>query len=280
MNAITGLDARMERSFGEAFVGLDLRAGRVGLTALWPSGSAKAILPRVDGGAAEVVFLNTSGGLTGGDKLDYGLRIGAGTQVTATTQTAERAYKSRAGTTARVGVHLSTAAGAHLDWLPQETIVFQGASLHRETRIDLASDASLIAVESVILGRAAMGETVTRMLLRDRRAIYRDGTLLHLEPLFLSDDLLSGQALGARPAILDGARAFASVVCVGAAFVARLAPLRSMLEHRLCRAASSVIDDRLTLRVLAKDPVILRAVIRDALALLRPDRPLPRVWQI
>ena len=109
-------------------------------------GSAKAMLPRVSG-VPEVVFLNTSGGLTDGDALSYRLELGAGCRVTATTQTAERVYASR-GAAARAKVQAQVGAGGHLDWLPQETILFESSHLARDTQIDLAPGCQLFAVRN------------------------------------------------------------------------------------------------------------------------------------
>ena len=60
-----------------------------------------------------------------------------------------------------------------LDWLPQETLLFHSSALHRKTRIDLAADAGCLSVETIALGRAAMGERVTSLVLQDRREVWR-----------------------------------------------------------------------------------------------------------
>ena len=119
----------MQRSHGAAAVSFDLHAGRMRLRDLAQKGSAKVLLP--PGGAVpEVVFLNTSGGLTGGDRLSYHLDLGAGVRAVATTQTAERAYRSASGL-AQVAVSASVGRGGWLDWLPQETILFQASEIGR-----------------------------------------------------------------------------------------------------------------------------------------------------
>ena len=79
---------------GEAQVSVSLREGRVRLDGLRQAGSGKAFLPRVHGPVPEIVFLNTAGGLTGGDKMRYRVSVGAGARALATTQTAERAYRA------------------------------------------------------------------------------------------------------------------------------------------------------------------------------------------
>lgn len=263
----------MQRSRGEAFASFSLSGGRIRLGDLRQAGSAKAILPHV-GAVPEVVFLNTSGGLTGGDRLSYGVSLGDGARVVATTQTAERAYFSNQGA-ARVDVALNVGAGGWIDWLPQETILFDGSNLARHTRIDLGAGAGCLALEAVVLGRAAMGETVARLAFRDRREVWAGGRPLHVEPLFLDDAGLQAGAVS-----LGGARAFASVVMVAPDAGDLLGPLRAVLDTDGVVAAASAYDGRLTLRMMAGDGWPLRLQIARALHVLRRGSALPRVWQI
>lgn len=263
---------QMQRSHGEAAVRLLQDAGRVRLVDLRQNGSAKAILPRVSG-VPEVVFLNTSGGLTGGDHLSYSVALGDGVQAIATTQTAERAYRSASGI-ARVDVGIEVGAGGWIDWLPQETILFDAAALDRRTRIDLGAGAGCLALEAVVLGRHAMGERVAQLSFRDRREIRRDGHLLHLEPLALND-----LALGAGQAVLGGARCFASLIMVTPAAADALSPLRQVLGQDGVHAAASAFDGRLVLRMMSGDGWPMRVQIARALSVLRRGAVLPRVWQ-
>jgi urease accessory protein len=249
-----------QRTTGAAFVGFD--GG--GLRVLRQQGSAKAILPHVRG-APEVVFLNTAGGLTGGDRLSYGTDVPAGLRVTATTQTAERAYRSDGGV---AEVRVAHRVAGWLDWLPQETILFDRSALHRVTEIDLGPDAGCIATEAIILGRAAMGETVATVDFRDRRVIRREGRPVVVEPLALTPGALVTGAAG-----LDGARAFASVVMVARGAEDAVGPVRAL------GVAASGFDGRLAVRMIAADGLPLRRQIAEVLAVLRRG-PLPRVWQM
>jgi urease accessory protein len=253
-----------QRAQGDARVTL----GPDRLLRLRTEGSAKAILP---GGTAgrEVVFLNTAGGLTSGDRLRFGLTVAG--RATATTQTAERAYRAP-GVPARMEVTLAVEAGGWLDWLPQETILYDAAALVRRTVIDLAPGAGCLALEAVVLGRAAMGEAVRRIRFRDRREIRLAGAPLWVDPLALDDAVLTGGS-----AVLDGARAFATIVMTGEA---ALAPLRAVLDEPGVTAAASAFAGRTILRMLAADGWPLRRQVVRALHVLRQGRPLPRVWQI
>ena len=272
MNAQVPFAPVMQRSHGLAAVVFDQSAGKTRLVRLRQSGSAKVILPRV-GDIPEVVFLNTSGGLTGGDTLSFSLKLGAGAKAVATTQTAERAYRAGDGF-ARVSVDLDVGSGGWLDWLPQETILFDQSALDRRTTIDLAPDAGCLALESVVLGRPAMGEVVQRLMLRDTRQVRRGGVAVLLEPLALNtDSLLAGTA------VLGGAKAFASLVMLGQGTDAALIAARAVLDEPGVDAAASAWDGKLSVRMMAVDGWPLRQQIRRVLQAIRPA-PLPRVWQM
>lgn len=261
--------AMMQRSAGVAHVAMD--RGR--LTGLSQSGSAKAMLPRCHGAAPQVVFLNTSGGLTAGDRLEYGVTLAPGTHAIATTQTAERAYRAEGGM-AEARVSLRVGAGGSLDWLPQETILFDGAGLTRETEVELQGDAAFLGLETVVLGRAAMGETVRRLWFQDRRRIRRDGRLELLDP-FRLDGLVLTRA--DSPALLDNARAFAVLILSAPHAEDRLDALRGALEPGV-ETAASALPGRVVLRAHAADAWPLRCQMARLIEILRPGG-LPRVWQ-
>lgn len=258
-----------QRSTGQASAKFDLRAGRVRLADLSQRGSAKAIV--LDAG--ETVFLNTSGGLTGGDALDYRLSLGAGVRLTATTQTAERVYRSTSGR-AQMSVAMDVGPSAHLDWLPQETILFDRARAQRRTDIILAPGATCLMAETVVLGRAAMGETVETLDFQDWRQIRQGAKPLHVEVLHLSD-----KRLGQRAAGLADARAIATVVFVAPDAAQALGPVRAVLNQPGVRSAASAPEGRLVIRLMARDNWPLRRQLVHVLTLLR-RAPLPRVWQI
>lgn len=260
-----------ERSHGAARVVLRAGPDRGRLERLHQSGSAKAFVHAGEAGP-EVVFLNTSGGLTGGDRMTCGIELGAGVRAGGTTQTAERAYRSPGGAAA-VTVRHAVGPGAHLDWLPQETILFDQSHLARKTVIDLAPDASCMMLESVVLGRAAMGETVRRVTLRDSRRITRAGRPVLVEPLHLAT-----AALTAGAGVLDGARAFATLALVAQGAEDAVTRVRAELDEPGVTGAASGFDGKLVIRLMAGDGWPLRRQIMRLVRVLRPG-PLPRVWQ-
>ena len=254
----------MQRTRGAARVAI----GRSGLADLRQEGSAKAMLPRTDADHPEVVFLNTAGGVTGGDRLDYALAVGPGARVTAATQTAERAYRASGGT-GRIATSISVGAGGRLDWLPQEAIVFDGSRTRRETRIEVGAGATVLTVDAVVLGRAAMGEVARDVAFDDVRTVLRDGRPVHAEHLALDAAAL------ADPAALGGSRALATLALIGPGAEDVLGPLRAVLPPF---AAASAWDDRLVARFAHREAAPLRRALIRAIVALRGG-PVPRVWQ-
>lgn len=256
-----------QRSRGQAHIGWNAGSGRV-LT-MGQQGSAKVIpLP-----GPEAVFLNTSGGLTGGDVLSYRVAVPAGLRATATTQTAERVYRSTSGH-ARIDVEAEIGTGAHLDWLPQETILFDGALARRRTHVTMAPDATCLMAETLVLGRAAMGEDVRALDFHDWRLVSRDGQPVHAEALHLTGPRLLGAASG-----LTKARAMASLVLIAPMAGDLLDRVRAVLDTALTLGAASSLPGRLVVRLLAADGWPLRQQMIRILSVLRQG-PLPRVWQI
>ncbi|WP_102226213.1 urease accessory protein UreD [Acidimangrovimonas sediminis] len=260
----------LQRTRGRAHVGLT--AGER-ISRLEQQGSAKVFLPRSHGPWPEAVFLNTSGGLTGGDRLEYVAEAEAGVRLVATTQTAERAYASTTGTAA-LDVRLRAGAGARLDWLPQETILFDRSDLARRTEAELATDAHLVMCETIVLGRAAMGEVLERVALSDWREVRRAGAPVLVEPLRLSAETLAGGA-----ALIGGARAFATVAMVAPGGEDALAAVRAALGPQEVEAAASAWDGKCVVRMRAGAALPLKRALAAVLDVMR-GRALPRVWQI
>ncbi len=263
----------LQRSRGSAAVGFAHRHGRARLATLQQSGSAKAILPRVPGIVPEVVFLNTSGGLTGGDQLAYHLDVPSLSEVTATTQTAERGYASQ-GPAANVCISANVAAGGRLNWLPQETLIYEDAHVSRETTIDLSGNAICLLVETIVLGRHAMGEVPRRARLTDRRLIRRDARPIWAETLRLDG---AGLSMTGQPAVLNGANCFAVVALIAPDAPDLTDSIRSTLTVQGCHSAVSGWDGKLLIRITATNGWPLRQQLAQTLRTLTP---LPRVWQM
>ena len=264
-----------ERAFGQASVQFALQGPVTRLVDLRQEGSARVMLPRSAPDRPEVVFLNTSGGLTSGDRIAFSLALSAGAKVQATTQTAERAYLAREGPAA-LTVSMTAAAGADLIWLPQETILFEGSDLDRRTEIDLGEGASCVMLEMVVLGRRAMGERPGAARLTDRRRVTMQGRPLWVEQLRLDPGAL---AVAEGAAVLAGGAAFATLAICGQGREAAAGALRELTVPDGLQVGISGWNGRSLLRAVAAEAWPLKLYLGAAMARLT-GRPLPRVWQM
>ncbi len=265
---------RQPRAEGRSRVSARLRDGRSVLGALEERGSAKIRLPRVESPALEAVLLNTAGGLTGGDRFAVSAEAEAGARLVLASQTAERAYRAQPGEVARVDNRLSVGPGATLEWLAQETILFDCCALRRTLEIDMAADARLLVVEPLVLGREAMGETVRAADFTDSVTLRREGRLVYADRLRLAGDVVAATR---GPAAFGGARACATLLYAAPDAESRLDGLRALLPQ--AAAGASAFDGAISARILSPDGYDLR---RTLLAVLRGfrDLPLPRVWEM
>lgn len=228
----------------------------------------------------EAVLLITSGGLTGGDRTRIGAEVGAGASATFTTQAAEKIYRALPGTgEARVQVSLRVGAGAWCEWLQQETILFEGARLNRVLAADVAAKGQLLAIETTVLGRTAMGEQYDTGLLHDAWRIGREGRLIWADALHLDGDV---RAARTAPFALGTSVACSTVVYVGPDAPRLLQVARHCLQGCGLAAGATAFEGLLLARLMADDALKLRTAVIGLLGALRhaaglPAR-LPRVW--
>lgn len=266
----------LQRAHGRARIALRPRDTRTHVADLFQQGCLKARFPRpASEGDLDAVLINTAGGLTGGDTLCVEVDLAPGALATITTPACERIYRSIGGD-ARVQQDLRVARGARLDWVPQETIVFDRSRLRRRIRVRLEHDARITVAESIVFGRTAMGETVRNGFLSDFWTIHRDGQLLFADALRIAEPFSS--TMDGRGA-LRAAVAIASIVHAGADLAAKRDAIRcAWADAADARAGASVIDSLLVARVAAGSAAALRRLVVPALELLRDGRPLPRNW--
>lgn len=244
------------------------------LEELYQSGCTKLMLPKTYGEMTEAVVLNTAGGIAGGDKLDISVQVGSSALVT-TTQTAERLYRSSTEP-AKIKVGLCACEAATLHWLPQETIVFDGAELDRTIRLDMSADSICLLAETVVMGREAMGEDICDCHLTDNWRLYREGQLFHAESLRLTYRVAESMAASAGG---NGAKLFSTILYAGCDSEHMAGLLAPVVETCSSDCAMSCWGDRLVVRLMSQRPFYARADINMLLCALR-RQPLPRVWQV
>jgi urease accessory protein len=269
---------------GVAEIGFSCRQGHTRLAHLYQHEPLRVLFPTpAEGDLTQAVLVTTSGGLVGGDRLQVSARLSEGARAQLTAAAAEKVYRSL-GLTTEVGQTLSVGADAWLEFLPPETILFDGARIRRLTRVELARGAGFLGGDIVVFGRRARGEHFTRGYLREAWEVWRDGRLVWGDALILDGDIA---ATIADPACFDGAAAFATLILASPhdprPFVEAA---RAVLgSSPAARGGVSSVGGVLIARWLASDAALLRQAYADLACHLRatamglPPR-LPRLWHV
>jgi urease accessory protein len=239
---------------------------------LHESGSLRVRFPSPEAEGLSAMFVNTAGGIAGGDRFDIDIAVGEGSSLAVTTAAAEKVYRAQ-GPAAEVNITLKAATGAHLSWLPQETILFDRARVSRRIDIELAEGASLLLCEIVVFGRAAMGERMLQGEFVDRWRLRRGGKLVFAETVRLDGDI--GARL-AQPAVANGGVAIGTALIVPGdeALVERIREVANSLSGEV---GISSWNGFAMARFCAQDAARLRA---DMMAVLgrASATALPRLW--
>lgn len=262
------------RSRGEVRLSFAQRAGRTRAYETFQSGCLRARMINTPDAAPCAVLLNTSGGLTGGDRLSQSARWEESAHASVTTQAAEKVYRAL-DAPAQIEMAFDVADGAQAEWLPQETILFDRAKLSRRAAVRLSAQASFLSIESLVFGRAAMNERMNTGALRDSWRIYRDGKLIYAETIHLQGDV---DARLERKSVGAGARAAATLIHAATDAAERLPLLRDAMETAQGRCAASAWNGLLVARFVAPDGETLRADALAALNIIRDGKDMPRVW--
>jgi urease accessory protein len=268
----SSLQAATIRARGEIRADFARTGPRTNLGHVHQSGGLRLHCPKVSAGC-EAVLINTGGGVLGGDKWHLAFKAEGEASVTLTTQSAERIYRA-ATEVAEIDVTLALAPKSFIAWLPRETILFEGAGLHRRFEVDMTADAGLLALESYVFGRLAMGETEITGRLHDCWRVRRDGKLVFAEDFRLDGEIAK---ILDEPACGKGARATATLLYVATDCETKLAALRAKVTDALCDFGASTWNGILVARVLSPSPELLRSTILSMVQTLRGS--VPRMWQ-
>jgi len=269
----------MDGAASIAFIGAD---DTTRLDDLYHRAPLRVLFPApAPGDVPLAALVTTSGGLVGGDRLVVEARADAGARAMVAAQAAEKVYRST-GADVDVTITLTAKGDAWLEWLPQETILFNGARLRRRTRVDVSPGGRLLAGEMLVFGRTAHGERLTHGLVHDRWDVRREGRTVWSDSFRLAGDIAEPLA---HPAGLDGATAYATAVYVGDDAKHRLADARDGLGGPGVRAAATCVGGVLVVRWLGANATAVRrsfgmfwAGFRALAAGLPPS--LPRLWHV
>jgi len=228
-------------------------------------------------------IVTTSGGLVGGDNISIDVNLGEKAQAQVIAQAAEKIYRSN-GPETQIIINLVTEAGGWLEFLPQETILFEGSRLRRRTNINVIDGGCILAGEIIVFGRLGYGEKLRTGLVHDVWDVRQDGRLVWSDAFHLENEI---PLVIANPACFDGAVAMATVIYMGPSNQDNLRIARKIVEKHQSdgRSAVTCVNGVLVTRWLGKDVLKLRnefgffwATFRNKLTGLPTQ--LPRLWHM
>jgi urease accessory protein len=221
------------------------------------------------------IIVHPPGGIAGGDRLDITASVGANAWAQLTSPGAAKWYRAAGPAYQQLNLHV--AAGATLEWMPQETIVYSAAQAQLQTVIELEGDARLLYWDVVALGRPAAGERFDRGHFQSHLDIRRDGRpLWHERQRVNGDDGLLDSPIG-----LDGQPVFATLLITGTLDPELLQRCRELASQ--VRGDLTQLPDLLVARCLASEALHARDWLIALWTLLRPamlgrEALAPRIW--
>jgi urease accessory protein len=235
-------------------------------------------------GSAQVVMLHTAGGMVGGDRLSISLDLQSNAQALVTTAAAAKIYRST-GALAQQQVAIQLAPGACLEWLPQETIVFDQAQYQQDLRVDLGAGAQWLGWEVTRFGRSARGERFTSGSWRSRTEVWQGG-----QPLWIDRQWLpASELLWDSPHGLGGMPIVGTLAWVGQAVSPEFVAQVRQLERQLGPGGAQFGVTRLPLGLLCRyrgdSSTAVRQWFSQVWQLIRVeqwqrDTEVPRVWML
>jgi urease accessory protein len=273
--------APLARSEGRVEIRMKLRDGQPHLSHLYQRGCARVRFPSIDRIAfPEAVLINTAGGLTGGDRMTYDVELDPATKLTISGQAAEKIYRS-VGTMATISSEIRLSEESFLEWLPQETILFEKCRLKRLNSVHLHPTSQFLALEATVFGRKAYGENLNDIQIQDGWKIWRDGKLVWFDNFKVAKDF---QTVFQSPALLNNALAMATFLISDKNTKKYVELVREVVKSQEAYVGTTLRDGLLITRILAKDGYGLRKVLVAILQDLRSEMagenvPLPKVWE-
>ena len=219
----------------------------------------RIMLPQIlEDSVREAVLVNAAGGVTGGDQLELDISAIGDARVVVTTQAAEKVYRAL-NEPARVATRLKARDTAKLAWLPQETIIFNQARICRQIEIDLHSGTELMALEWLVLGRAAHGEEIRSGHIRDSWLVRRDGRLIWADSFLVTDSTFPHLN---RKALLSDRRTIGTLIYFGPHVDRRLETIREVAQSQQCDSAVTMVGGLIVVRLASRVSSDLRVALK------------------
>jgi len=240
----------------------------------------RVLFPKAAAGQVpEAVLVNTAGGVTGADHLESSVTALEEASIIVTTQAAEKIYRAL-DEPARIKTTLVACDAAKLAWLPQETIVFNRARICRRTEIEVSSGSQLLALEWLLLGRAAHGEKISAGSITDSWHVRKDGRLVLADAFRATDDVFPYLS---RKALLSDCVAIAMLLYFGPNLEEHLQFIHDKAASLECNCGATLVGGLLVARFAAKASCELRSSLRYLLQELGKQRApgpfrVPKMW--
>ena len=255
-------DRDLQRAEGSGRIVLSSSEKGTRIIDVFQQSPIRIMFPRAAGGAVEeAVLINTAGGIAGGDRLEYSVMAFSNASIAVSSQAAEKVYRAL-NLPAYISTRLNAHEGAKLAWLPQETIVFNGARMIRKTEIEVTSGSEVLVLECLVFGRSAYGEKVVTGHITDTWRVRKDGRLIWADSFRVSGDTFPHLH---RKALLSNLKAIATLIYFGPDLETRLQLLREIAPSLRCHQAATVVGGVIVVRFAAELSSDLRLGIRNFL---------------
>lgn len=251
---------------------------------LYQTDPLRVLFPQVsEGEIHQSVIVTTSGGLVGGDQITIDIKLGAHTKSLIMAQAAEKIYRST-GKDTEINIHLNCEEGSWLEFLPQETILFDGSRLKRKTNINVYRSARVLTGEIVVFGRSAYGEEFKTGIFKDSWEVAYNDRFVWSDSFLLGKDIAS---IMNNWACLDDAIAMGTLVYMGQDTDDALSIVRERIkiERFGVISGATCVNGVLIVRFLGKDALNLRKTFEDLWKTLRNNlvnlpKKMPRLWSM
>ena len=273
-------DKALQRAEGTCRIVVDGAANGTRIMDVYQKSPIRVLFPRTGNDPSqEAVLVNTSGGVAGGDSLQSTVTALSGSSIAVTTQAAEKIYGAL-DESARILTKLNVGNGAKLAWLPQETILFNHARLCRRTEIEISPGSELLALECLVLGRAARGEKLSAGAIIDTWRVSRNGQLQWGDTFRLTNEVFSHLS---RKALLWYSTAVATLIYSGTDLEERLQLIRAQFISFDCQCSATLVGGILVARLAARSSFELKATLRNLLQELGKQNAagpfrVPKMW--
>jgi urease accessory protein len=266
----------------ELALGYEFDAGRTVLAHRHHRGPLvvqKALYPEGDA-VCHTIVVHPPGGIAGGDRLEIRASAGSSSHVLLTTPGAAKWYRAN-GREASQKVRLDIADNAIVEWLPQETIVFDAGQARIDMTIELQRNARYFGWDIAVLGRRASGERFESGALRQATTIRHGGRELYVERAMIP----GGDALLDSPVGLAGCHVFGTLFATGKACGdALLDACRELAPEDGARHGVTRLPEVLIARYLGGSPQAARFYFAALWSRLRPwlagrEACMPRIWR-